>query len=404
MNLWISHFRYRTSIHASRFVLGFFIFIFSSTSLHAQKSRQQLEQEKKDNLSRIAQAEKILVETEKEKTVTIGQLQALQNQIGARGALIRSLKNEIDLLAGEIKEINSVVRALEVDLANLKKEYAAMIYSSYKSNQGYSMLTFLFSSSTFNELFMRLKYLDQYADARKTQAEQIELVTTELLSQRAQVQQRKNQQDILLGQELSENQKLLGLKTKQDNLVKALSTKQSELKAEVENRKKALGKLDKLIAELIAREARNNTAKVSDVADNANFESMKAKIPWPVSNGFISAKFGRQAHPVLENIYVDNNGISIQTNKNESVKSVSAGTVTMVADSPGMQRVVMVRHGQYLTVYARLKEVKVTKGQVLNRNDQIGVLYTDNDGLTQLEFQVWKGSTKLNPEAWLQKK
>ena len=264
------------------------------------------------------------------------------------------------------------------------------------------MLTFLFSSSTFNELFMRLKYLDQYADARKTQAKQIELVTSELLSQRAQVQQRKNQQNILLGQELTENQKLLGLKTKQDNLVKELSTKQSELKAEVENRKKALSKLDKLIAELIEREARN--ANVADVADNASFESMKSKVPWPVANGFISAKFGRQAHPVLENIFVENSGISIQTNKNETVKSVSGGTVTMIADSPGMQRVVMVRHGQYLTIYARLKEVKVTKGQIVNRNDPIGVVYTDNEGLTQLEFQVWKGSTKVDPEVWLQKK
>lgn len=372
------------------------------SNLFAQKSRQQLEQEKKDNLSRIAQAEKILIETEKEKKVTIGQLQALQNQIGARAALIRSVKNEIDLLESEIREINSVVRSLEVDLANLKKEYATMIYSAYKSNQGYSMLTFLFSSSTFNELFMRLKYLDQYAEARKTQAEQIELVTSELLSQRAQVQKRKNEQAILLDQELAENQKLLGLRTKQDNLVKELSTRQNELKAEVEKRKKALGNLDKLIAELIEREARKTN--VSDVADNASFESMKRKVPWPVSNGFISAKFGRQAHPVLENIFVENNGVSIQTNKNESVKSVSAGTVTMVADSPGMQRVVMVRHGQYLTVYARLKEVKVTKGQIVNRNDPIGVVYTDNDGLTQLEFQVWKGSTKQDPEAWLQKK
>ena len=402
MNPWIFHSTYRISTPVSKVLLGILILLISQTTLFAQKSRQQLEQEKKDNLSRIAQAEKILIETEKEKKVTIGQLQALQNQIGARAALIRSLKNEIDILQSEITEINSVVKSLEVDLANLKKEYAAMIYSSYKSNQGYSMLTFLFSSSTFNELYMRLKYLDQYADARKTQAEQIELVTYELLSQRAQVQKRKDEQAILLDQELAENQKLLGLRTKQDNLVKELSTRQNELKAEVEKRKKSLAQLDKMIAEIIEREARK--ANVSDVADNASFESMKKKVPWPVSNGFISAKFGRQPHPVLENIYVENNGVSIQTNKGENVKAVSAGTVTMVADSPGMQRVVMVRHGQYLTVYARLKEVKVTKGQVVNRNDLIGVVYTDNDGLTQLEFQVWKGSVKQDPEAWLQKK
>ncbi len=367
-----------------------------------QKSRQQLEQEKKDNQSRIAQAEKILAETEKEKTVTLGQLQALQNQISARTALIRSMKSEVDILESEISVINSVVNALEVDLKNLKEEYAAMIYSAYKSNQGYSMLTFLFSSSTFNQLFMRLKYLDQYSDARKTQAEQIEIVTSELLAQQKQVKLRRDEQNAILNQQLAENEKLIELRSKQDNLVKQLSAKQGELKAEVENRRKSLAKLDKLIAELIEREARN--ANVGDVADNASFETMQGKLTWPVANGFISSKFGRQAHPVLENIFIENSGVAIQTNSSEVVKSVSAGTVTMIADSPGMQRVVMVRHGQYLTIYARLKDVKVTKGQVISRNDAIGVVYTDAEGLTQLEFQVWKGSKKLDPEQWLSKK
>jgi septal ring factor EnvC (AmiA/AmiB activator) len=392
-----------TNTQKNKRILGLILIgLCISLTASGQKSRQQLEQEKKDNQTRIAQAEKILAETEKEKTVTIGQLQALQNQIGARTALIRSMKSEVDMLEGEISEINSVVNALEVDLKHLKEEYAAMIYSAYKSNQGYSMLTFLFSSSTFNQLFMRLKYLDQYADARKTQAEQIEIVTSELLAQQKQVKSRRDEQNAILNEQLAENEKLIQLRSKQDNLVKQLSAKQGELKAEVENRKKALAKLDKLIAELIEREARS--ANVGDVADNASFETMQGKLTWPVANGFISSKFGRQPHPVLENIYVENSGVSIQTKGNEVVKSVSAGTVTMIADSPGMQRVVMVRHGQYLTIYARLKEVKVTKGQVLSRNDAIGVVYTDADGLTQLEFQVWKGSKKLDPELWLSKK
>ena len=387
----------------SKRTLGLFIACLCiSLSVFAQKSRQQLEQEKKDNQARILQAERILAETEKEKKASLGQLQALQNQISERTSLIRSMKTEINVLEEEIFEINSIVKSLEKDLKNLKEEYADMIYSAYKSNQGYSMLTFLFSSNTFNQLFMRLQYLDQYAEARQTQAEQIEIVTTELLAQRKQVQSRRDQQNVILNQQLTENEKLMSLRAKQDNLVKQLSTKQTELKAEVENRRKALSKLDKLIAELIEREARS--ANVADVADNSSFESMQGKLVWPVANGFISAKFGRQPHPVLENIYVENSGVSIQTKGNEVVKAVSGGTVTMIADSPGMQRVVMVRHGQYLTIYARLKDVKVTKGQVLNRNDQIGFVYTDADGLTQLEFQVWKGSKKLDPELWLAKK
>jgi len=396
---------FRASTKGNSFIKISLIFVslFLCFSLSAQKSRQQLEQEKRDNQARIAQAEKILVETEKEKKATIGQLQALQNQIQARGALIRSMNGEIAFLEEEISDITIVVNSMEVDLKNLKEEYAEMIYSAYKANQGYSMLTFLFSSSTFNQLFMRLQYLDQYSDARKTQAVQIEIVSEELIIQKNDVLERRDEQEALLNLQLQENQKLLGLKTKQSDLVVELSTKESELRTEVTNRKKALAKLDDLIADLIAREARAG-ANVADVADNASFESQQRKLNWPVNSGFISTQFGRQAHPVLENIFIDNSGVGIQTNSGEVIKTVSAGRVTMVADSPGMQRVVMVRHGQYLTIYARLKDVNVTKGQLVGRNDPIGTVYTDADGLSQLEFQVWKGNKKLDPEKWLVKK
>lgn len=372
--------------------------LFVGFSLAAQKSRDQLEEEKRNNLVRIAQAEKILLETEKERKVTIGQLQALQNQIHARSILVHSMTTELSLLEEEVNDITSIVNALEVDLKNLKEEYAEMIYSTYKSNQGYGTLTFLFSSNTFNQLFMRLKYLDQYTYARKTQTEQIKIVFTELSQQKSKAQLGRDEQKILLKQQLQENQKLLGLKTKQSDLVVKLSTKEAKLRTEVNDRKKALARLDKLIAK------ESSNTNVADLADNASFESQQNKLLWPVSSGFISTQFGRQPHPVLENIFTDNSGVGIQTNRGEIIKSVSGGQITLVADSPGMQRVVMIRHGQYLTIYARLKEVKVTKGQLVNSNDPIGTVFTDADGLSQLEFQVWKGNKKLDPIKWLAKK
>ncbi len=378
------------------------ISLFLSVSVFAQKTRSQLEQEKRDNQAKIAQAEKILVETEKERKATIGQLQAIQNQIRARGALIRSVNREISFLEEEITDITSVVDAMEVDLRNLKEEYAEMIYSSYKANQGYSLLTFLFSSNTFNQLFMRLQYLDQYAEARKAQAEQIIIVTEELLVQKDEIQDRRNERQKLRAQQLQENKKLLGLKTKQSDLVVELSSKETELRTEVDKRKKDLARLDKLIADIVEREARN--ADVADVADNASFESQQKRLIWPVNSGFISGQFGRQPHPVLENIFTENHGVSIQTNSDEVIRAVSAGKVTLVSDEGGMQLVVIIRHGQYLTLYARLKDVKVKSGQVVNKNDPIGTVFTDGDGLSQLEFQVWKGNKKLDPEKWLVKK
>jgi murein DD-endopeptidase MepM/ murein hydrolase activator NlpD len=150
---------------------------------------------------------------------------------------------------------------------------------------------------------------------------------------------------------------------------------------------------------------RAKTISTAEAASEAEltrlFESSKNKLDWPVSSGFITSKFGKQNHPVLKRITVVNDGIGIQTEKNSSVKAVFDGEVTVVGTIQGKNNVVIIRHGDYMTVYARLKTINVKKGQKVKRNDIIGEVYTDKDGISELEFQVYKGFTKLNPENWL---
>ncbi|WP_170147854.1 murein hydrolase activator EnvC family protein [Marinoscillum furvescens] len=388
--------------------LGLLLLIFS-TSLHAQKTKSQLEQEKRENLSKIAEAEKILSDTESEKKATLGQLRALNQQIAAREGLISSLNQEISLLDGEISDLNIIVRALQADLKRLKEEYAAMIYSSYKANQGYSKLTFLFSARTFNQLFMRLKYLEQYADARKIQVRQIEEVSRELEDQRGKVEIKRAEQRTLLDQQLAENRKLIRLKSKQSNLVQELTKKEKELQKELANRKKAVERLDNLIAEIVRKELeRSKTLSSSAIADeeevSASFEANKNKLAWPVSSGFISSKFGKHPHPVMKGIIQDNPGVDIQTQKGEQVKSVYDGKVIQIAYVPGMYNVVILQHGEYYTVYSRLREVNVKKGNVVKKDQAIGSVHTDKDGVSEVHFEVWKNYAKLDPEKWLSPK
>ena len=392
-----------------KYVLWTVLLFCSITLTYGQKTKSQLEKEKRENLSKIAEAEKILSDTESERKATIGQLRALNQQISAREGLISSLNEEIALLDGEITDLNIIVSALQADLKQLKAEYAAMIYSSYKANHGYSQLTFLFSAATFNQLFMRLKYLEQYSDARKLQAQQIEEVSRELDGQRNEVQIKRSEQQVLLNQQLAENEKLLRLKNKQSNLVQELTKKEKQLKRELAERKEALDRLDKLIAEIVRKELeRSKTLSSKALADEeeltANFEQMKTKLTWPVQSGFVSSKFGKQPHPVLKGITVDNRGVEIQTNKDSPVKSVHQGKVITVAFAPGMNNVVMVQHGEYFTLYARLKEVHVKKGSIVEKDDLIGTVYTDNSGVTEVHFEVWKNYAKLDPEKWLSPK
>lgn len=387
-------------------ILLLLIFAGFSFLAFGQKTKNQLEAEKKENLRKIAEAEKILLETETEKKATLGQLTAINQQIKARESLISSLNQEVRLLDGEISDLTIVVTSLQRDLKNLKDEYAAMIYSAYKANRGFSTLTFLFSSRTFNQLFLRMKYLEQYAEARKTQAEQIEVVTDQLNKQRGNVEIKRREQRVLLNQQIRENRKLVGLKNKQDQVIAELSKKESSLKREVTDRKKAIERLDNLIAEIVRSELdRSNTLSSVDIANEAEitslFEQNKNKLSWPVASGFISKKFGVHPHPVLKGVPEQNNGVEIQTSGSERVKVVFDGEVKTKAFIPGYNNVVIVKHGNYFTVYSRLKNVIVDRGQKLKSGDDLGEVFTDAEGVSEVHFEVWKNTQKLDPEKWL---
>ncbi len=379
----------------------------------SQKSKSQIEKEKKESLAKISEVQKILKETETEKKASIGQLQALNKQIEARRSLISSLSQEIELISGEITDLSIVVNSLQSDLEHLKDEYGQMIYDAYKANQGYSKLTFLFSAQTFNQLFLRLKYLEQYTKAREVQVEQIEKVRDALNQQMGVLVIKKEEQDALLKTKIKENKNLLALKSKQNKVVQELSKREKELKAEVAETKKAVKRLDNLLAKIIKAEIEKSNADknantinltVEMAKVSSAFEGKRNRLPWPVQSGFVSEKFGKHPHPVLKNIWVENQGVDIQTQKNAQVKTVFQGKVATTAFVPGMNRVVIVQHGDYYTLYAKLKSVNVKKGQVLQANESVGEVYTDSDGISELQFQVWKNNVKMDPEKWLANK
>ena len=129
----------------------------------------------------------------------------------------------------------------------------------------------------------------------------------------------------------------------------------------------------------------------------------QARLPWPV-RGFVSDHFGRKPHPVLKGVMVDNLGVDIQTGANEPVRAVYDGTVLDVTEMPGMGNVVAVQHGDYMTVYAKMKSVSVQSGQKVKVRDPIGTVATNSEGTSELQFQIWKSTTRLNPELWLQRR
>ena len=278
-----------------------------------------------------------------------------------------------------------------------------MLYSAYKTSNSYNKLVFLFSVQTFNEFFRRMKYLEQYGETRINQVEQIKIVKESLGRQRVQMEEKRKEKEDILGLQLKENQNLLNLQKKQNRIIRSLGTKEKQIKKELADRRKAAKRLDKLIADIVKKEiARASLAKV-EVAASSSFEGKKSKMLWPVP-GFITNRFGRQAHQTLKGIVVNNNGVDIQTNKDQKVRSVYSGKVLRVALVPGNGTAVIVKHGEYFTVYSKMKNVLVKTGQEIREGDVIGEVYTDNNGVSELEFQVWKNNQKLDPQTWLSPK
>lgn len=148
-------------------------------------------------------------------------------------------------------------------------------------------------------------------------------------------------------------------------------------------------------------ERRNNSLNNEEDALASSFTASRAHLPWPVSRGFISDHFGRRPHAVLKGIYVENQGVDIQTNAGETVRAVYDGIVQDVTSMPGMNTVVAIQHGSYFTVYAKLKNVSVRAGQRVKAREALGTVATDKDGVSEIQFQIWKEFTKLNPESWL---
>jgi len=408
------------------FLLGLLL-LGSQNSAFAQitkKSRAQLEKEKAEVQKRLQEFDKILKQTSTRRQSSMGELTAVNKKLEAQTAFISTINREVNLLNREIRDTESKIKSLNNDLRNLKEEYATMIYTSSKLNQGVTVMTFIFSSSTFRQFYMRLRYLKQYSDARKKQVIQIEKINTQLLAQQDRLQDKRKDKQLVLQQEQEQKKELDQLKKEQQAIVNSLAQKEEELKKQIAATKKQQEELNKLITRVIEEEIRlaEAAAKKKDskattspgsnipltpeaAALSSNFAGNRGKIPWPVESGFISKRYGTFPHPTLKGITETNDGIDIQTNSNETVRAVFDGVVTKITTVPGMGGTIIIKHGEYYTMYSRLKTISVKSGQEVKAKSPLGTVYTDSkNGVSEVHFQTWKGLQVMDPTIWLSQK
>jgi len=414
-----------------------FIILFSGVFALGQNSKSDLEQKKKKLLREISETNQLIDETRKNKKLSISQLKVLNKSIEDRKKLIGVMQSEVTILNTTIFSNERKIGELSSDLSRLKQNYARMVKLAYMNKNQQSTLMLIFSSKDFQQAYKRLYYLKSYGVYRRSQAELIKEAQVELNTKSTVLKQDLSTKKVLLGNEVVQKIELSKEKVEQEQTLTQLKKKEKNLKKDLEKKVLASKKLDKEIQRIIEREiekerllalAKTKIEKKTIIEKpikpgvsepkptvvtelkvtpetkllSGKFESNKGRLPWPVDKGIITESFGMHPHPVLKNITTYNNGINITTSSNATVKSIYDGEVSAVISIPGANMAVIVKHGEYLSVYSNLATVNVSKGQQVKAGNGLGVAAKDEaDGKTEAHLEIWKGRTKLNPSEWI---
>jgi len=392
-------------------LLMFFFISFSATA----QSRQELEKQRIKIQKEIKKINSLLFQSQAEEKNLLSDLSDLNIRIRARTKLILTINLETKQLEKEITENEKEVILLQKRLKVLKEDYANMVVQSYKSKTKQSRLMFVLSSDDFLQAYKRIQYIKQYADYRAQQGEEIKIETVKLQNLNDYLKETKAEKEILLAINQQEKDSIHSEKTSQESLVKSVKKKEKKYITQIKKKQKAEKaidrKIEKLIAEAIAKSKKSKNVKSSGFALTAeakllekDFVSNKGKLPSPVKRGVVVRRFGKQSHPTLRGITIESNGVFYATEKNANARVIFNGKVLAIQVLPGKKKAVLIQHGNYISVYKNLDNVTVKIGDLVTTKQEIGKIHTDKTtGKTILAFVLFKEVTRQNPEEWVYK-
>jgi len=392
-------------------LVGVLIMLFP-LNLNAQ-NKQELEKKRKEKEREIEYTKKLIEEVNNKQKASVQYLQILKKQIENRESLVKTISTELTYLDEEILMNMDIIDAMQNDLKNLKEEYARIVRFAYKNRNTYNKLGFIFSAPTFNQSYKRFKLLQNYTQYRKNQIRLINETQNSIKRKIDELNLQRLQKKYLLSREQAEKMNLEKDQGKQNQMLGTLKSKEKDLRKQLREKERIAIELNRQIQEIIRKEianakkrpeAKKNEFGLTPEAKllSLDFEKNKGKLPWPVERGVISEAFGTHEHPTLKGVITVNNGIDIQTGKEAMARSIFDGEVVSVISIPGAFNHVIIKHGEYFTVYSNLEDVFVSKGDKVKAKQVIGKIHTSSQsGNTELHLEIWKNTSKLNPAAWL---
>lgn len=422
------------------------------------QNKEELQKQKVLLQDQIDLANTLLKQVKSNKEANINQLQTLNQKINAREQLIKTMNGQIKRLNLAILSKEKEIIELEVRLDSLKTDYAKLIDLAQRNLQPADQLMFILSSSSFTQALKRIQYFKDMTSYRKLQVNQINNSQIELAQEKQRLIARKQEKlDVQESQEKEKTQLLLDAKRQEETII-ALKNQAGKLKKDIQRKKREAEQLEKQIKRIIAEELRKSRlraerdnlekeARELDIIRGKHFNSRtsnkvlkkliyerrkekgleerdegpsyamtpesralandfasnKGALPWPVKRGLITGKFGKHPHPVVKGVLVDNPHIEISTEQGAIVRATFEGEVSSVVPIPGANIMVLIRHGNYFTVYSNLIGVQVKSGDHISFKQPIGTAFTDEEGKTMVQFGIWKDANIQDPNAWLSK-
>ncbi len=368
----------------------------------------QLRSERQKQLDEIAYTEKLLSKATSDKRSRLSELKLLSRQISSRAKVLANIRMELGLLDRSIKNREREVNLLKDELIILKQDYARMIFKAYQTRKSYDIAQYILAANDFNQAYKRVKYLQQYGKFRKQQAKEIREKTVDLQRQVSELAKSHAQQKRLLSQRQKEVTQLNNRKKDKDQYVKRLSKTERSLRKQLDVKKRARDRIEEEMNRIIAAASGGAggdsglvlTPEMKIISNE--FGNNRGRLPWPVERGVITGKYGLHKHEVLKNIKVDNKGVDITTNGGDAARAVFEGRVSNVLSIRGANLTIIIQHGEYFTVYQNLMNLKIKKGDLVQRKQLLGEIYKERGSSTsELHFELWKGKMNQNPELWL---
>ena len=411
------------------------LFVWNASAQTTQKIKE-LENQRNELQQQIAESETLLRSTKKDVKSQLDNLALINGQIEDRKKYINAIERDVKSLNNEINALQRQLKTLQHDLKDKKDKYESSVQYMYRNKSIHEKLLFIFSAENLSQTYRRLRYVREYANFQRLQAVEIERKQKQVNAKKAELEVTRGAKEKLLREGESEKKKLEKQEKEKQGILNGLKRKQRGIQSEINKKRRSANKLNAQIDRLIEQEiekarkraeeeARKTSAKEGkkptekpvskqpvqkgtvdkfrmnseDRQLSGTFESNKGRLPMPITGPYvIVGRYGQYA--VAKNVRLDNKGIDIRGKEGAKARAVFDGEVSAIFKYNGLSNV-LVRHGNYISVYCNLSSVSVAKGSKVKAREEIGVVQKDASGNAVLHFQLRKETTKLNPEVWL---